>query len=244
MTQTHTQSHITDVLQKIQSKEISTHSKLFFRLRWLAFMILVLAICIVSIMLCSFILFTIRMTGQPYLFGFGSQGITLAFIIFPWILFLIDGLLIILLGTLTRHTSFGYKIPGVYILIVSIVIIGLSGYIVESKTAFHIRMLQRADAQRLPIFSSAYQGVRRAPPTGYEIYRGVVVEEGENYIRVNIAVRDQFGTSTNVTVAFATSTPSRNRIGVGQTIFLSGKIIDGQVINARLKPIPQLPIHR
>jgi hypothetical protein len=234
-------THIGDILQKIQSKEISIHSKTFFRLKWLAFILLVIAICVISVALCSFILFTIRMTGQPYLLEFGSQGIKLAFIIFPWILFLVDGLLIILLGSLTRHTSFGYKIPGIYILIMVMVIVGLSGYVVESKTMFHRNMLMQADKKQLPVFSSIYKNVRRAPPLGYEIYRGVVVQEGEGYIDVNIDMEDGLGTTTKITVTFPTTTPAMPRIGLGQTIFVSGKITDGQIINARLKPIPQLP---
>lgn len=234
-------SRISEILEKIKHNEISIHSKTFFRLKWLAFALLVASICVVSVLLCSFILFTIQMTGQPYLIDFGSQGVKLLFIIFPWMLFLLDGLLILLLGHLTRHTSFGYKIPGVYIFLGSIFIIGVSGYIVESYTTLHARMLQRADVYNMPIVTSLYKNTRRAPPPGYEIYRGVVVGKGEGYIHVNIENQNQMDPTSQVTVVFSTSSPHTfDMVETGQTVFVSGKIINGQIINARLKPIPRL----
>lgn len=234
-------TYIADILHKIQSKQIPVHSKTFFRLKWLAFVVLALAICTVSVALCSFILFTIRMTGQPHLIDFGSKGVELAFIIFPWMLFLIDGLLILLLGALTRHTSFGYKIPGIYILVAVIGIIGVSGYIVETKTSFHKNMLYYADKKQLPFFQSMYTSVRRAPPKGYEIYRGVVIGEGPGFLRIDIDDEEGIGTSTRILVRMSTSTSEVLDIHMGHTVFISGKIINGQIVDARIKRAPRLP---
>lgn len=241
-----TQQHnrITDILHKIQNKEISVHSKTFFRLQWLAFAILVLAICLVSVILCSFILFTIEVTGQPHLIDFGTQGVMLAFFIFPWMLFFVDIFLIMLLVSLTRHTSFGYKIPGIYVLLSVVCIIGVSGYIVESKTTFHKNMLIRADTKRLPLIGSMYQNVRRAPPRGYEIYRGIVIDAGEGFVLVTLDTDREdtiHATTTRVYVRFASSSPQLANVVVGQTVLISGKIIDGQIMHPRLKVVPQLP---
>jgi len=242
-TQQHTR--IEDILHKIQNKEISIHSKTFFRLKWLAFTILVAAICFVSVMLCSFILFTIEATGQPHLIDFGTQGLKLAFFIFPWLLFIIDIVLIVLLGSLTRHTSFGYKIPGIYILLGAVCIIGVSGYIVESKTTFHKNMLMRADSKHLPFVGPMYRNVRRAPPPGYEIYRGTVVDAGEGFVLVTLDAYDTdvvSTTTTQVFVRFASSSPYLSEVMVGQTVLISGKIVEGQIIHPRLKVVPRLPL--
>lgn len=234
------ESRLSDILHKIQSKKISTHSKTFFRLKLAVFVLVIVAICVVSIMLCSFILFTIRMTGQPGLIDFGSQGLKLIFFIFPWILFLLDGLLILLLGVMTRHTSFGYKIPGVYILIGAIGIIGISGYIVEAKTNFHPNMLRYADKKELPLFTLLYKNTRRAPPTGFEIYKGVVVDRGQGFVFIDLYKEDGVGTTTRVSVKFMADPLSISNFQIGQTVFISGKIIDGQIINARIKPVSQM----
>ncbi len=242
----HTQQHtrIENILHKIQNKEISIHSKTFFRLQWLAFTILVIAICFVSVMLCSFILFTLEVTGQPHLIDFGTQGLLLAFFLFPWLLFVIDVVLIALLVSLTRHTSFGYKIPGIYILLGVICIIGVSGYIVESKTSFHRNMLMRADKKHLPVVGSMYRNVRRAPPSGYEIYRGTVVDAGQGFVLVTLDTDREdvvSTTTTQVIVRFASSSPELSQIGVGQTVLISGKIVEGQIVHPRLKVVPRLP---
>ena len=240
----HTQQHryITDILDKIKNKEISVHSKTFFRLKWLAFTILVFAICVVSIMLCSFILFVIHITGQPQLIDFGVQGLKLAFFIFPWMLFILDIILIILLGSLTRHTSFGYKIPGIYVLLGVLCIIGISGYIVEAKTSFHRNMFMREDRRNLPFVGSMYKNVRRTPPLGYEIYTGQVFAIDEQYVVVDLDIPTSVGTTSRVVLRFNTNIEQEIiPPNVGDTVFVSGKIVNGEIFNAKLKIFPVLP---
>lgn len=235
---THTTT--TEILEKIRSHKISTHSKMFFRLRLAAFFILLIGICITSILLCSFILFTIRMTGQSNFIGFGSQGVLLFFALFPWILFLIDVILIGLLGILMRHTSFGYKIPGVYIAGMVLTIIVISGYIVDTKTSFHNDMLFRADKKRLPIFENAYTRVRRAPPEGYGIYRGVVIFREGNMLYIDIDDATGIATTSSVSIDI-TNDPRAPHIEQGDSVFIAGKIVNGVVTEARLKMAPRLP---
>lgn len=231
---------IAEVFEKIKAQKISIHSKAFFRLKLFAFFVLLTAICFISILLCSFILFVIRVTGQSDFIGFGSQGVLLFFALFPWILFLLDILLIGLLGMLMRHTSFGYKIPGVYIVGMILVIIIVSGYIVDSKTRFHTHMLHRADKKQLPLLQSMYVNVRRAPPDGYGIYRGVIIEREGDTLYVDIDNVAGLGTSTSVMVNIANH-PRAPYVELGDSVFISGKIEDGIVTNAKLKIAPRLP---
>lgn len=231
---------VAEVLQKIHSQKISIHSKMFFRLRLLAFTLLIIGICITSILLCSFIMFVIRMSGQSDFIGFGSQGVLLFFALFPWILFLIDVIMIGLLGMLMRHTSFGYKIPGIYIVGMVLAIIVISGYVVDSKTSFHKDMLFRADKKQLPLFEGAYIRVRRAPPTGYGIYRGVVVLREGNMLYIDIDDATGLATSSSVSIDI-TNDPRAPHIEQGDSVFIAGKIVNGVVTDARLKMAPRLP---
>lgn len=231
---------VAEVLQKIHSQKISIHSKMFFRLRLLAFTLLIIGICITSILLCSFIMFVIRMSGQSDFIGFGSQGVLLFFALFPWILFLIDVIMIGLLGMLMRHTSFGYKIPGIYIVGMVLAIIVISGYVVDSKTTFHKDMLFRADKKQLPLFEGAYIRVRRAPPTGYGIYRGVVVLREGNMLYIDIDDATGLATSSSVSIDI-THDPRAPHIEQGDSVFIAGKIVNGVVTDARLKMAPRLP---
>lgn len=231
---------VAEVLQKIHSQKISIHSKMFFRLRLLAFTLLIIGICITSILLCSFIMFVIRMSGQSDFIGFGSQGVLLFFALFPWILFLIDVIMIGLLGMLMRHTSFGYKIPGIYIVGMVLAIIVISGYVVDSKTSFHKDMLFRADKKQLPLFEGAYIRVRRAPPAGYGIYRGVVVLREGNMLYIDIDDATGLATSSSVSIDI-THDPRAPHIEQGDSVFIAGKIVNGVVTDARLKMAPRLP---
>lgn len=240
----HNIKNISDVLNKIKNKEISVHSKTFFRLQWLAFGMLVVSICLVSVLLCSFILFTIDITGQPYLIDFGTQGLKLVFFIFPWMLFMIDVVLIFLLVSLTRHTSFGYKIPGIYILLGTFCIIGISGYVVETKTAFHRNMFIQAHKSHVPFVGPMYKKVRPPLPPGYEIYRGMVTDRGAGFVLVTLDTPDDNIASgtRRVYVRFASSSPQHAPVLVGQTVLISGKIVEGQIVHPKLKVVPRLPL--
>lgn len=234
---------IAEVLQKIQAKKISIHSKTFFRMKMSAFVALLLAICFISIVLCSFIMFTIRMTGQSNFIGFGSKGSLLFFALFPWILFLFDVLLISLLVRLMRHTSFGYKIPGIYVVGIIFAIIIVSGYVVDTKTTLHRDMMQRADRKQLPFFQEAYMKIRRAPPEGYEIYRGIVLGREGDVLYIDIDAEEGISTSSSITID-VTNDPRAPHIEPGDSIFIAGKIVDGVVVDAQLKMAPRLPSRR
>jgi hypothetical protein len=232
-------NRITDILHKIQNKEISIHSKTFFRVKAIALTALVIAICIITIILCSFILFTIHITGQSHVIDFGFQGVKLFVYTFPWFLLALDLVLILILGYITRNTSFGYKIPGMYILFAALGIVVVSGYIVESYTSLHTRMLERSQTQQLPLVDSLYKNARRAPPKRFEIYRGVVVEKKEAYMLVDVEHDEVYGSTTQILVRFATtSDPILSDAEIGQTVFISGKMQNGQIMYPKVKIIP------
>ncbi|MES2986098.1 MAG: hypothetical protein V4686_03150 [Patescibacteria group bacterium] len=229
-----------DVLAKIQHKEISVHSKTFFRFKLAALVLLVAAVCVISIILCSFILFTLRMTGQPGFIGFGSQGILLFFVLFPWTLFFFDLLLIGLSGLLMRHISFGYRVPGIYVVGIVFTVIIVSGYVIEAKTAFHKNMLFRADKKQLPFFHGAYMNVRKAPPEGYGIYRGVVILREGDTLFIDLDDASGLSTSSSITLDIRND-PRAPHIEVGDSIFISGKKVDGKIQDPQLKRAPRLP---
>ncbi len=240
MEQTTIHNRIDEVLEKIKTKKIGAHSKTFFRLRMVAFIVLLIAICVTSILLCSFIMFTLRMGGQSNVIGFGSQGVLLFFALFPWFLFLFDVMLIGLLGSLMRHTSFGYKVPGMYVLGMILTIIIISGYIMDTKTTFHNNMLFKADKKQLPFFQGAYINIRRAPPEGYGIYRGIVILREGNMLYIDLDDAAGVATTTSVTVD-VTNDPRAPHIERGDSVFISGKVENGNITNARLKMAPRLP---
>jgi hypothetical protein len=240
-TKQNTEEKIQGVLNRIKHHEITAHSKLFFRLRMVAFIVLLVAICLTSILLCSFILFNVKMSGQPRLLEFGPQGIRLLFTVFPWVLFLVDIILIALASVLMRHLKFGYKVPGVYILIGALGIIAISGYLVESHTPLHRRLLLKADRRELPVFEKAYTRLRRAPPEGYGIYKGTVILREADVLHIDLDDTTGTATSVSVTVEIPNSANGPGNIQIGDSVFIAGKRVDNTIINARIKTAPRLP---
>ena len=66
--------NIQNILEKIRKNELTLKPKTYFRLRFAAFILVVVVLLVVSSFLSSFILFTIRASGQASLLGFGPSG--------------------------------------------------------------------------------------------------------------------------------------------------------------------------
>lgn len=148
-------------LNKIEKNELESHSKTYFRLKLIAFVGLIVAIFVVSVLLISFIFFSMRTVGQTNAIGFDRQSFNLILLIFSWKLFLLDLVLIVFLSWLLRAFRFGYKIPGLYLLFGLFVILLAVGFVLDRDTPFHDRMMERADRNELPFFGEVYEGLRQ-----------------------------------------------------------------------------------
>lgn len=151
---------IDNILEKIESNELECHSKTYFRIKSILLVALVVAVFALSILLLSFIFFSIRLSGQHMSFGFGRQNLAFLLLIFSWKLFTIDLVLIVFLSWLLRIFRFGYKIPVLYLLLSLLGILVFVGFVFDRKTSFHDRMLDRADRDELPFFGQAYEDLR------------------------------------------------------------------------------------
>ena len=152
------------VLHKIDTNEISMHSKKYFALRVIALVALVALVLIISASIFNFIFFSLRLSHQGNPFAGGSHGFGLFLEFFPWGLLLLDVIFVVLLEWLLRKFRFGYLTPSAYILIgLLLVVIGI-GFGVDRGTPFNDRMLHQADMHRLPRpMNDFYRGFRPNP---------------------------------------------------------------------------------
>jgi hypothetical protein len=231
------------ILHKINTKELLMRPKLYFTIKVAAIIILALSVLLISVFIINFILFGIRINSHEMLLDFGPRGWGVFLRFFPWLLLLLDIVLIIILETLVRNFKFGYKIPALYLLLGLLASIGFLGFVIDRGTDVNDRLLVQSDMHRdHPPFMGIYGSARRAVTPG----SGLCLCTVESIIDDTIVVRDTRSTTTlvltiNDEAPYATSTG----LQVGDTVFVAGEVRDGVVKAFGVKKVPsrgsQLP---
>ena len=103
------------VLGKIQAGEIHMKSKSYFVLRVILTIFVVLLILIISGLIISFILFSLKTSGRLFLLDFGMRGVMGFAFGFPWLLLFVDIVLLVILDYMLKSFRFGYHSPVVYL---------------------------------------------------------------------------------------------------------------------------------
>src|ERR1041385_3285643 len=138
------------VLAKIKKEQVTPHPRAYFVLQIIALAAVSLAVLGISVFLCNFIFFAIRISGSRELLGFGNRGLAIFFHVFPWWLLVLDIGLIVLLEGLLRRFRFGYRSPILYLLFALLVITISTGYTLDRATLFNDFLHDRAHEHRLP----------------------------------------------------------------------------------------------
>ena len=226
------------VLEKIERGEVTAHSKNYFRLKVLALVFTISSTFIVSILLCSFILFNLRASGQASLIGFGSHGTLLFFLLFPWKFFLVNIILIILSGLLIRSFRFGYKIPVLYLGGAFIIVMTLIGITLDQLTNLPPSILKNANTHSVPIFGNLYQNAIRPPFYLEGIYRGVVISVGTNSFQIRVAACCTIPTLYTVTPP---ATFLIDKIKTGTYVLVEGKANTNTISATEIETISAPP---
>ena len=147
-----------NVLEKIKSGKVRKLPRVYFMLRIAATLFVSVLLLVVSAFVFSFMLFSFHESGEQFLLGFGLDGIVAFLMLFPWPLFVMDVLLLVLLEWLLQGFKFGYRIPllnfGLGIFAVSFIVGALI-----NLTPLHTFLLQRADNKELPVVGDAYEHI-------------------------------------------------------------------------------------
>lgn len=233
------------ILEKIRCNEITAKPKTYFRLKLLALVFVALSVFIVSIFLFSFIFFSLRASGEALLFGFGTSGIAVFLLLFPWKLFFVDIFLILILGYLCRSFRFGYQRPVIRSIAAISVVMILLGLILDLVTPFHHMLLREADRNALPFIGDMYEQVRRPPPPplGHDIYRGVISGMDANTLAVSIEIDEDnpSNASTTLVTVYVPQSDATTSFMVGDRIFISGSLIQGEIhaLDVQSSPEPE-----
>lgn len=215
------------VLGKIESGEVRMHSQVYFVVRVLFLIAVVLFTLIISALLVSFIIFSIRESGRWFLLGYGTRGVLTFFILFPWLLLLLDLLLLILLEWLLKHFRFAYKKPLLYLFIGGVFLSLIGGFSIDAS-ALHRNFLRETQAKRLPMLVPIYEHARRPSP-GHDVFRGVITSIAGNNLTVQADDHDQDNDDGVRKVIVPPDLLPGETFKVGDEVFVAGNEMDGQI---------------
>ncbi|MBV9159376.1 MAG: hypothetical protein JO019_02135 [Candidatus Kaiserbacteria bacterium] len=216
-----------EVLQKIRSGEVSMHSSGYLALRIGMLAFVVLAALVISVLIFNFISFTIRLSDDSQLLGFGPRGIVFFVTMFPWALLAADAILLVIAERLLRRFRFGYKNPAL-ILFAGLAVLTLAlGLLIDNATPFNDRMLERAERHHLGPLDTMYARPHPGPPEG-GVCRCVVTAIGTSSVTAYNADASTSPIKIQFPQELASATSS---VYVGETIFVAGDR-DGNTIYA------------
>lgn len=145
-----------NILKSIEAGRVTMKPKWHFVLRTSLLVIGIVLAVLALLYLISFIIFILHQTGSWFVPAFGMRGLTEFLLSFPWLMFVLAGLFILVLEILVRRYSFGYRKPLLYTILGIVVLVGAGGFIV-AQTSFHRGLFDQARLEHLPFGGSLYR---------------------------------------------------------------------------------------
>lgn len=213
------------LMHDIKDGKVSMRPRIYFTLRLAALVATVLAILAITVFIVNFISFSIRISMNDTLLGFGAPGVGAFLAHFPWHLAVLDALLVLLLQYLLRHFRFGYRIPILYVVMALVAGAGLVGFALDRTTPFNDRMHEKR-MHLPPGPRGLYDGVR-PPPRGSGICRCRIISIDGNVMQVE-DLRPGGATSTlTVMLPLDSRRATSTGLSVGDIVFIAGEEQDG-----------------
>lgn len=217
-----------NVIAKIDAKELTMRSRGYFVLRGVVLVLLAFAVLAISVFICNFILFSLRINEHETLLNFGGRGVIAFLSFFPWGLLALDVILIVLLEYLLRRFRFGYRSPVLYLLIGLLVLTVSVGLFVDRATDVNDRLMRRAHQHTLPApFNDYYDHARQPIPEGSGVCRCVITSiDGDTIIVYN----EDVGSSSILSITLSDDEHETvTALRVGDTIMIAGDESDRSI---------------
>ncbi|MFZ2621336.1 MAG: hypothetical protein WAX85_00015 [Minisyncoccia bacterium] len=210
------------ILKKIEAGEVSMKPKTIFIIKTVLIASVICLIFLVTVVLVSYMTFSIQTGGRMFLLGFGKRGLIQFLLMFPWILLTINAVLLIILDLLLKHFKFGYNRPLIYIFLTTLVVITILGSVIN-YTPFHRNLLRRAEEKHLPVFGSFYSGLRKSHREN-GIFRGIVTSVGTSTFTFKHNDYDRDVDDTELKVFVPADVNIGTTINVGDQVFIAGDL--------------------
>lgn len=218
-----------EILHKIQSGEVKMRPKAFFVMKVAVLVFVAFVTFVVSVLLVSYTWFSMRAGGHFFLLGFGGRGLFEFFLVFPWLILLLDIALIFFLDWLLKRFKFGYHNPVLYIFIGSLLLITAGGTILN-MTSFHKNVMYLAENKHLPIpgVGGFYIELRRTHREN-GLFRGEVVSIATSSFIMKNGRFDASDSTNTIDVLTPPGFDVDLLLDVGDQVFIAGDIVGGDI---------------
>ena len=150
------------VLSRIKNGEVAMHTRAYLALKLAALGLLCFLALAVSVLIFTFILFTVRLNIQDALAHTGPYGWLFFIRFFPWHLLALDVVLIFLCETLLRSFKLGWRSPVLYLAFMLLALALALGLFLDRGVGFNDSMVERAHHHGLPPpFNEMYEHAHR-----------------------------------------------------------------------------------
>lgn len=217
------------IMQEIAAGKVAMTPRAYFHAKMAALVTLSLGVFLSSVFLFNFIFFSIRLSGQDALLGFGPEGWRAFVFFFPWGLFALDIILVFFLQKFLREFRFGYRIPVLYLLGGLMGAALLAGFTLAATTPLNERLHERR-GDLPPPMRALYDGARRPPPEGSGFCRCIILAiDGSTLTVEDMRPLPGGGSTTTLTVILPEDDRRATTTGlaVGDVVFIAGEEEDG-----------------
>ncbi len=217
-----------NVLNKIREGKVHMRPKFYFLLKVIFLVIIAAIIFVTSTLFLSFMLFSIRVSGEFFLLGFGWRGLQSFILLFPWKTFLVFLMLLVVLEKVVKRFKFGYRSPLVY-LVVSIIALILAAGIIIGMTSLHTALFRRAKQDHLPVVGDYYRHARQIPRE-HGVFRGTVTSiDGNTFVIQSDDTDDAQGDDAPKKIMLPPDVQIGDVLSVGDKVFVAGDLQNGVV---------------
>lgn len=161
------------IFEKIKSGEVSMKSKYYFLIKIILLAVTIFVTFLLSAFIVSYVLFSIKTSGNVLLLGFGARGFYHFILTLPWIILSIDVILILFLDWLLKSFRFGYNSPVLFLFIGTLASITLLAYLIN-LTSFHNSVMRISEVRRIPVAGDFYRGLKKSH-VGQGVFLGEVI---------------------------------------------------------------------
>lgn len=212
-----------NVLNKIRAGEVRMQPRIYFTLKMILLVVFAFFALVFSSLIISYILFSIRASGELFLLGFGFKGVGIFFELFPWFYLLIDILLLIVLEWLIKHFKFGYR-HSIISLIFGLGLFTIFIALLIDVTPVHNLLLRRAERKQLPVIGSMYDHLRRPPKQDGVCGGRVVSVSGNEFVVEHDAMLDNDTDDRRCLVVAPSDVTLSTFLHIGDTVYAAGKL--------------------
>jgi len=213
------------VLEKIKSGQVKMKPKIYFWLRPLLFILILLLIFVFAIYFLSLLFFIFKINNGWTLIAFGLRGILVLILSLPWGIIAFVLLLMVILETLIIHFSPLYRKPVLYSFLLLLILIFVISFCV-TVTSFHARMLLSSRGHNIPLIAPLYQGYEKMDFKNIYCVRILSIDNHE----VTVECLDEPTIPHPVKIVLPENFAKYEEIQVGRTVIIFGKEENG-IIN-------------